>query len=113
MTDDEYLAAIEKLATTFNHEQAAHHLLDRIGFPISERPIFAPTPRAFWRQVCKEVRAGRTAGGLQALLNEARRLAPALGYRTMATPPDGFTAESSTRSAPSSAAPPRTAAPSA
>ncbi len=90
MTDDEYLAAIDELATVYNHEQAAHHLLDRIGFPIPERPVFAPNSRAFWRKVCKEVQAGLTPGGLEALLDEARRPGPAPGFRTMATPPDGF-----------------------
>ncbi len=60
VTDDEYLAAIDELASAFHNEQAAHLLLDRIGFPTSQRPLSAPTPRAFWRQVCKEVRSGVT-----------------------------------------------------
>ena len=73
MTEDEYLEAIEELASVVTQEKATHDLLVRIGFPTPDRPVFAPTPRAFWRQVCKEVQAGRTEGGLQVLLDEAPR----------------------------------------
>ncbi len=76
MTDEEHLQAIDELAAVFTEDQAAGDLLDRIGFPVSRRPVFYPDPRAFWRRVYRNAQYGMTAGGAEALLAEACRLIP-------------------------------------
>ncbi len=106
MTDDEHLEAIEELASVFTQEQAAHHLLDRIGFPTPDRPVFTPTPRAFWRQVCKRSKSAGPRADCKPCSTK-----PGVSDRPPATAPwrrrrtASSTAASSTRSGPLSCHP--------
>ena len=75
MTNKEHLEAIEKLAGVFSDGTAAQRLLDRIDFPVPNRPVFQQA-YGFWRQVYNDVKNGLTAGGTEALLREAGALRP-------------------------------------
>lgn len=67
------LGGFAELGKAFRSAADAEKILDRIGFPESGRPIFNSFPDAesYWREICKQVADGRTAGGLEALLASA------------------------------------------
>jgi hypothetical protein len=69
---------LKELATAFNGEGPATALLDEIDYPQPLRPEFGAFKGSeyFWRHVCGEVEAGRTTGGLEALLAAAARQFP-------------------------------------
>lgn len=71
-------AILDELARVFGAASAIDLLLDRIGFPLHQRPHFGggDTSQSHWRELCRQIAEGVTAGGLEALLAAAAHLRP-------------------------------------
>jgi hypothetical protein len=69
---------LDELANCANSNTDARLLLTSIGFPAAYRPNFerAESVIGYWTDVCSQIEAGRTQGGLEPLLAAAARKFP-------------------------------------